>query len=847
MPLYRYQNGDRPLEGFTIEHALGRGGFGEVYYAVSDAGRQVALKSVQNYEEIELRGIRECMNLKSPYLVTIFDVKHNDRQEPFVIMEYVAGPSLRQLLDEAPHGLGPTKAAFFVREIAKGLTYLHDCGIVHRDLKPHNVFFEDGFVKIGDYSLSKLISTSHRSGHTMTVGTVHYMAPEISRGRYDARVDIYALGVILYEMLTGEPPFTGDSLGEVLMKHVTAEPDLSRVEEPFRSAIAKALAKDPDARFQTARELVGAVLGAEHISSRVTAFDPQELSVVAARATRPALVGAGGGGSSGGNWSASPAQLAQTAAHVQRAEAVAPPRPGAFTSAFESAHVALGDACWRGAARMGIHPEKSAVDEIRAADPMPLHQRLKLAVAAAATIALGTSALADTPDRPAPAVFLGLLLTIGLTTMAADFARRRLAVRIAPDKRILSRLVIGGVSLGILWLITRVLLLTSGEAGPANSFLCAGLPLVVLDWRRLAAPGRQRRISLMPVLVSAAIAAVVPVFPQKEWLLAGGLAAGIALTLQVISAFDPRWATGGICVAGTDDERAHAADAYELAADAAPGAVRVDEAAAAGLPEAGGAEVSPHSRWVLLALASIYFVVPIGGLHRFLVGKTGSGVVWLATGGMFVIGQIIDLVSIVTGNFEDAEGRRVLAWENPPPSSRAATPVNHLSAVPGEGSDPAIRRGRVFSKVLAGLGTILLVLSLLIAMGASIFGMVASVIGSDLDFARSIVEKVTLIIGPSLAMGGIGLLLVARREDGIGHMLRAVAGGLGIMTAVSAAIVLSGRWFRFYEGATAVWPLLVLGMAAMLALLISMLILAWPARRRPSDRRLPADKGVQSW
>ena len=152
---FRYQHGDRPLDGYTIQHGVGRGGFGEVYYALSDSGRQVALKAVQNYQEIELRGIGHCMNLKSPYLVSIFDVKQGSEGQPFVIMEFVSGPSLRQLLDESPQGLGTAKAAYFLREIAKGLTHLHDCGIVHRDLKPHNVFYEDGFVKIGDYSLAR--------------------------------------------------------------------------------------------------------------------------------------------------------------------------------------------------------------------------------------------------------------------------------------------------------------------------------------------------------------------------------------------------------------------------------------------------------------------------------------------------------------------------------------------------------------------------------------------------------------------------------------------------------------------------------------------------------------------
>ena len=119
---YRYTYGDRPLEGYTIQRAAGKGGFGEVYYAISDSGRQVAIKTVQNHEQIELRGIKQCMNLKSPHLVSIFDVKYNDKGQPFVIMEFVSGISLRDLLNEHPKGVGTQKAAFFLREIAKGLS-----------------------------------------------------------------------------------------------------------------------------------------------------------------------------------------------------------------------------------------------------------------------------------------------------------------------------------------------------------------------------------------------------------------------------------------------------------------------------------------------------------------------------------------------------------------------------------------------------------------------------------------------------------------------------------------------------------------------------------------------------
>ena len=140
--------------------------------------------------------------------------------------------------------------------IAAGVAYLHDHGIVHRDLKPGNIFVDEGIVKIGDYGLSKFISCSRRSGQTDSVGTVHYMAPEIANGRYGKEIDIYALGIILYEMLTGHVPFEGESVGEMLMKHLTAEPDVGRLAEPYRTIVARALAKDPAKRFTSVNELI---------------------------------------------------------------------------------------------------------------------------------------------------------------------------------------------------------------------------------------------------------------------------------------------------------------------------------------------------------------------------------------------------------------------------------------------------------------------------------------------------------------------------------------------------------------------------------------------------------------
>jgi serine/threonine protein kinase len=275
---YTFKHGDRPLDRITIQRAVGRGGFGEVYYALMDSGKQVAVKYLRENPEVELRGISQVMNLKSPNLITIYDVLRNEENEPFVIMEYVPGPSLRELLTAEPDGLGPQKAAFFLKSIGEGLSYLHERGIVHRDLKPGNIFYDDGYVKIGDYGLSKHISVSAHSGNTVSVGTVHYMAPEIGSGSYTRAIDIYALGVMLFELLTGKLPHTGASMGEILMRHMNDRPDLVAIPEPFKSVIARALAKAPADRYQDVNEMVDQVIGVSEIGDQIRSFNPATLS-----------------------------------------------------------------------------------------------------------------------------------------------------------------------------------------------------------------------------------------------------------------------------------------------------------------------------------------------------------------------------------------------------------------------------------------------------------------------------------------------------------------------------------------------------------------------------------------
>lgn len=255
---YTFGSGARPLDGYTIKRAIGRGGFGEVYYATSDAGKEVALKLILRNLEVERRGVMQCMNLKSQNLITIHDLRTNDDGDTFVIMEYVAGPSLANILAQNPAGLPEHEVRAWLKGLVEGVAYLHDHGIVHRDLKPANLFLEEGIVKIGDYGLSKALTGSQQPGHSESVGTCHYMAPEISTGKYTKAIDIYAIGVILYELITGRVPFDGESVGEVLMKHLTSRPDLSPLPEPYRTLVGKAVAKDPNHRPRNAYELLPA-------------------------------------------------------------------------------------------------------------------------------------------------------------------------------------------------------------------------------------------------------------------------------------------------------------------------------------------------------------------------------------------------------------------------------------------------------------------------------------------------------------------------------------------------------------------------------------------------------------
>lgn len=246
---FTYRSGQRPLEGYTLKRGVGHGGFGEVYFALSDGGKEVALKLIRGHSDIELRGVSQCLNFKHPHLVHLYDLRTDPRGDRWLVMEYILGEPLSAVLARHPHGLPSEQTREWFAALARAVGYLHDHGVVHRDLKPANLFLENGVLKVGDYGLCKSISSTSHHPQTQHVGTVHYMAPEVGKGQYNKSVDIYACGVILYEMLTGTVPFDGETVSEVLLKHLTDTPNLDRVPAAFRGILAKALAKNPLDRY----------------------------------------------------------------------------------------------------------------------------------------------------------------------------------------------------------------------------------------------------------------------------------------------------------------------------------------------------------------------------------------------------------------------------------------------------------------------------------------------------------------------------------------------------------------------------------------------------------------------
>jgi beta-lactam-binding protein with PASTA domain/predicted Ser/Thr protein kinase len=252
---------------YRVMRKLGAGGMADVYLAEDEElGRRVAIKILNdrhaNDEQFVERFRREAKNaagLSHPNIVSIYD-RGEAEGTYYIAMEFLEGRTLKELLI-ARGPMAIADAITFVRQILNALRFAHRKGVVHRDIKPHNVMVDgDGRLKVTDFGIARA-GASQMTEAGAIVGTAQYLSPEQARGApVDQRSDLYSIGIVLYEMLTGQVPFTGDTPVEIAMKHLSdtpRPPSTIRPEIPpdLDMIVLRALAKNSDDRFQAAEEM----------------------------------------------------------------------------------------------------------------------------------------------------------------------------------------------------------------------------------------------------------------------------------------------------------------------------------------------------------------------------------------------------------------------------------------------------------------------------------------------------------------------------------------------------------------------------------------------------------------
>ncbi len=266
---------DIPLiQGYRIERELGAGGMANVYLGVQEKlEREVAIKVLDpvllrdpNFARRFMKEAQTAAKLVHPGIVTVHDVGQSGMHY-YMVMEYLDGGSLKDLIHPGP--VPPEQALDIVRRVATALQYAHVEGYVHRDIKPDNIMFrKDGTPVITDFGIARAVDSTTKLTKTgMSIGTPHYMSPEQARGQggVDARTDIYSLGIVLFEMLTGKVPYEADNTVGIVIKHLQDPlPQLPLNLKRYQGLLDGMLAKDPAHRVQSGSkvcELVGALLG----------------------------------------------------------------------------------------------------------------------------------------------------------------------------------------------------------------------------------------------------------------------------------------------------------------------------------------------------------------------------------------------------------------------------------------------------------------------------------------------------------------------------------------------------------------------------------------------------------
>ena len=304
----------KTLGQYEITEEVGKGGMATVYRAYHGSmQRHVAIKVIRSSilsdrttKERFTREARLIARLEHPHLLPVYDFE-GENNPPYIVMRFLEGGTLKQVIEAG--GMPQGEMLYMLRQIASALDYAHRQGVVHRDLKPSNIMVDkEGNAFVADFGIARIDDpeAEHLTATGAAIGTPAYMAPEQARGLEDCdhHLDLYALGVIIYEMLSGDHPFKRDTPIEVLMAHINAPvPNIRETNPKLPKALDKvlkrALAKEPADRFDTAGELVDAVASA----LRTDAHSPDQLrqmtSTFAASQLEAMLASAEDGDSSG--------------------------------------------------------------------------------------------------------------------------------------------------------------------------------------------------------------------------------------------------------------------------------------------------------------------------------------------------------------------------------------------------------------------------------------------------------------------------------------------------------------------------------------------------------------------
>ena len=250
---------------YKILQLIGGGGMSNVYLAHDIIlNRDVAMKILRydftNEEELHRRFQREALSATSlthPNIVSVYDVGE-DEDMHYIVMEYIKGKTLKQYIQEFSP-LSAARSVHIMKQLTSAITHAHENGIIHRDIKPQNILMdEDGNVKITDFGIATSLGATSYTQTNTVIGTVHYLSPEQARGGIATeKSDIYALGIVLYELLTGELPFSGESAVSIALKHLQSETPSVRdfdatIPQSVENIVLKATAKDTNHRYASA-------------------------------------------------------------------------------------------------------------------------------------------------------------------------------------------------------------------------------------------------------------------------------------------------------------------------------------------------------------------------------------------------------------------------------------------------------------------------------------------------------------------------------------------------------------------------------------------------------------------